>query len=104
MALITEGNINQYGVEEEYWRLLNININVQYKYADITVASYRNKEARDSNAEPMNLKKVRAKWNEEEFENYFSPQATTYRNKNIYELAYEYIKENDEHFANAIDH
>lgn len=116
MALLTEGKINQFGVTEEYWRVLSININLQYSYCDITLGAYVNAKIRNSEGEPMNIKKIRAKWNEEEFLKYFAPstfesniQTTSnaeiknIMSNNIYERIYEYIKATDAYFADAID-
>lgn len=112
MALLTEGKINQFGVQEEYWRILSINLNVQYGYCDITIGAYANSQTREKGAEPMNIKKVRAKWDEEEFFKFFSPvsfnEGTSTLNddnlsNNIYARAYEYVKQKDKHFENAKD-
>ena len=103
MALLTENKVNQFGVIEEYWRILAINLNAQYKYCDITVGAYATQEARESMAEPMNVKKIRAKWSEDEYEKFFSPQALDLANGNIYEQAYEYIKYKDEVLSTALD-
>lgn len=100
MALLTKDKINQFGVIEEYWRILSININLQYKYCDVTLGAYANQETRENDKEPMNIKKVRAKWSEDEFEKYFSPRT---KSNNIYEQAYQYIKNKDEYFKDSID-
>ena len=113
MALLTKDKINQFGVQEEYWRILSINLNIQYNYCDITLGAYANEDARDQDAEPMNIKKVRAKWDNEEFFKFFASQ--TFESKttkadessnvsdNIYERAYDYIKVRDEYFKEAKD-
>lgn len=103
MAILTEGKINQFGVLEEYWRLTNININLQYNYCDLTLAGYSTKDSRDSELEPMSFKKVRAKWSEDEFEKYFSPMAMSKGASSIYDVAYEYVKHKDEYFKDAKD-
>ena len=51
----------------------------------------------------MNIKKVRAKWDDEEFYKFFAPKVMARANTNIYAQAYEYIKSKDEYFANALD-
>lgn len=103
MALLTEGKINQFGVLEEYWKITNININLQYNYCDLTLAAYSTKDARDNNLEPMSFKKVRAKWSEDEFKKFFSPIALSRSTGNIYEVAYQYIKQKDEYFKDSKD-
>ncbi|HSQ87506.1 hypothetical protein [Romboutsia sp.] len=60
-------------------------------------------ETRLSECEPMNIKKVRAKWEEGEYTNNFSPESMDAENVNIYNKAYDYIKTKDEYFADAID-
>lgn len=120
MALLTENKINQFGVKEEYWRILAINLNIQYQYCDITLGAYASAEAREGNAEPMNIKKVRAKWSEDEFLKFFAPatfeagiakasihgedeEETSTLSTNIYQRAYDYIKVKDDYFKDAID-
>ncbi|MEG0908761.1 MAG: hypothetical protein RSH78_00160 [Bacilli bacterium] len=100
MALYKEGYENQYGVLCEYWRIINININLQYKFCDITLGGYHTKETRFEDKEPMEIRKVRAKWAEDEFEQYFSPKAISVFSieenpTNIYNNAYEYVKKDD---------
>lgn len=117
MALLTEGKVNQFGVQEEYWRILNVNINLQYNYCDITIGAYANAEARINGSEPMNIKKIRAKWDNEEFFKYFSPDTfinsseinflneteQSNMSHNIYERFYDYIKVKDKYFESATD-
>lgn len=99
MALIKANNINQFGVTEEYYKILGININLQFKFCDITVGGYMSKEARLSESEPMNIRKVRAKWTEDEFGQYFSARAVS--DISVYTKAYEYLKR-DEYFKDCI--
>ena len=113
MALLTKDKINQFGVQEEYWRILSINLNIQYNYCDITLGAYANEDARNSDAEPMNIKKVRAKWDNEEFFKFFAPQTFELKtakadessnvSDNIDKRAYDYIKVRDEYFKEAKD-
>ena len=111
MALLTKDKINQFGVQEEYWRILSINLNIQYNYCDITLGAYANEDARNSDAEPMNIKKVREKWDNEEFLKFFAHQTFELKtakadessnvSDNIYKRAYDYIKVRDEYFKEA---
>lgn len=103
MALLTKDKTNQFGVQEEYWRILNINLNLQYNYCDITLGGYASAETRDSGSEPMNLKKVRAKWDEQEFLKFFTAKAMNAEDINIYNRAYSYVKYKDEYFKDAED-
>lgn len=103
MALLTKNKINQFGVMEEYWRILNINLNLQYNYCDITLGGYMNSEARIDGSEPMNTKKVRAKWDGQEFLKFFTAQAMSKQDINIYNQVYDYIKYKDEYFKDAVD-
>ena len=113
MALLTKDKINQFGVQEEYWRILSINLNIQYNYCDITLGAYANEDATNSQAEPMNIKKVRAKWHNEEFFKFFAPETFELKtakadgssnvSDNIYKRAYDYIKVRDEYFKEAKD-
>ena len=103
MALLTEGKVNQFGVQEEYWRILNINLNLQYNYCDITIGGYVDAITREKGLEPMNIKKVRAKWDDEEFLKFFTSEDMSKDNVNIYNRAYKYVKYRDEYFKDAID-
>lgn len=105
MALLTKDKVNQFGVMEEYWRILRINIDAQYNFCDITLGGYKDQESRESFAEPMNIKKVRANWSEEEFMKFFAPRAIEDSTEvaNIYNIAYNYVKYKDEYFSDAED-
>lgn len=103
MALLTKDKVNQFGVREEYWRILSINLNLQYNYCDITLGGYVDEETRNAGLEPMNIKKVRAKWDEYEFLKFFTAKAMSEENVNIYNRAYDYIKQKEEDFKDAID-
>ena len=103
MALLTKDKINQFGVQEEYWRVLSINLNAQYQYCDITLGAYASAETRESDCEPMNIKKVRAKWSEDEFLSFFTAKAMNKENVNIYNQVYKYVKQKDEYFKDATD-
>ena len=84
MAIIKKDNINQFGVQEEYYRILNINLNLQYRFCDITVGGYASKQARMSESEPMNIRKFRAKWSEGEFLTYFTADALGENQKQVF--------------------
>ena len=84
MALLTKNKINQFGVKEEYWRVLTINLNLQYGYCDITLGGYIDEQTRIKGLEPMNIRKVRAKWSDDEFATYFTTsRIESTRNKYI---------------------
>ena len=103
MALLTKDKVNQFGAKEEYWRILNINLNLQYKYCDITLGDYIDAESRDKGLEPMNIRKVRAKWGEQEFLKFFTAKAMNEESVNIYNRAYSYIKQKEDYFKDATD-
>ena len=103
MALQIKDYVNQFGVEEGYWRILGININLQYRYVDITMGGYNSKEERDLGKEPMNTKKVRAKWSEDEFDAYFAPKTYSMSGQDIYSIAYQYVKDKDPMFKDCKD-
>ncbi|SRR5574344_875551 len=103
MALLTKNKINQFGVKEEYWRVLTINLNLQYGYCDITLGGYMDEQTRIKGLEPMNIRKVRAKWSDDEFATYFTTSRMNQQGTNIYSQVYKYIKYKDEYFSDAID-
>lgn len=100
MALVKEGYISEFGVPTEYWKITAFNFNFLLDYGDITMGGYMSKDARDKEFEPMSTRKIRCKWTDEEFFQYFSPQAL--ENTSVYQRAYEYVKE-DAFFKDAID-
>jgi hypothetical protein len=100
MALYKDNYTNQFGIPTQYWKVTGINLNTFYKYCDIELAGFYSQETRDANKEPLEKRKVRAKWTPEEFEAYFSASALD--GSSIYLKAYEYIK-NNEFFQDCID-
>lgn len=108
MALYTENRDNMYGLTTEYWKVARINIDAIYKFCDITLYGYATREARDQDKEPLEQKKVRANWSEGEFAKYFSAEALSKNRSsdplsNIYEAAYNYVKEKENMFDDAKD-
>ena len=115
MGIVIEGNTNDFGSKEEYWKVASINLNAQYKFTDIKVNTYTTKEDRDNDKEPTGYFYVRANWSDEEYGKYFSPESFGNANPtiamkiydlttqeeiekaifdeyNIFERAYEYVK------------
>lgn len=100
MALIKENYTNDNGSKEEYWKIVAINFNFLLGYGDIVMGGYPSEETRRLNCEPMSITRIRAKWTDEEFFGYFSPESL--KDKSVYDKAYEYIKLNP-FFKDAID-
>lgn len=103
MALIKKNYISPFGVPTEYWKVTAVNFNYLLDYGDITMGGYMTKETRDKEYEPIMTRKIRCKWTDEEFGEYFSAEAL--KEKNFFDALYDYIKQNpnDTFFADAID-
>jgi hypothetical protein len=100
MALFKENYENRFGISTQYWKITGININSYYKWCDIEVKGFYNKETRDANKEPLERENIRAKWTDDEFEMFFS--STALEGVSIYTKAYEYVK-TKEFFTDCID-
>ena len=100
MALKKENYETIYGVNAEHWVIQGINANDQYGYADITLVGYVNQEAYEEKKASIETRKVKVSYSNGYAEN-FSKKAVIDNNSNIYELAYNYLKENNEFFMDC---
>ena len=102
MALIKEGYIGNFGIPCEYWKIVDIHINLKYKWCDITLDGYSNQRIRmaEQKYEPLERKKIRAVWSQDEFGRFFTPYALS--DVSIYDQAYEFVKQ-DNFFVDAKD-
>ncbi len=55
------------GVTGNYWRLLTLEIQVDQKTAEGTIACYLSKEARQAGGEPLSIERYRIPWTQMEF-------------------------------------
>lgn len=103
MALKKENYETIYGAKAEHWVIQSININDAYGYADITMAGFIDVDSYESGKASIETKKVKVSY-VNGFEENFSKKALQKRSStNIYELAYNYIKENSDFFKDATD-
>ena len=105
MALKKENYETIYGVKAEHWVIQSININDTYGYADITLAGFLDVDSYINGKASIETKKVKVS-HVNGFGETFSKKAAAARNvqpMNIYQQAYEYIKNNNEFFKDAID-
>lgn len=94
MALIKE-NLD-YGFKANYWRIINVSIDILSNTAMVSIALYTNKEAQKS----LEVRTVNA-YNDT-FLKYFSKR-NIINYKDLYEASYFFLKENDEYFKEAKD-
>lgn len=92
MAIIKQIASN-YGIDAVYHRITNININYKRKQVVICVASYLTKEARRSNLSP--LEEVDIEVPKEDF--------LFFKDTNVIEYAYEWLKQNVIGFEDSED-
>lgn len=93
-----------YGVNASYWRIIELGVNYQYKIAKIRIAGYLNKEARDNNSTPLDIKAFNC--NPKEFDKFFNTDSLNELNNNPLRQAYEFVKNNEKYsneFKGAID-
>lgn len=91
--------VNDMGIPVQYWRITNINLNLNIGYLDISVNGYLTKETRDGNLNPVESKKYRA--TNDKFINTFSIKKMN-EEENIVSMAYDFLKTFDE-FKTAED-
>lgn len=102
------------GFEMDYWKINSWNINMGKNIMDITLIPYISSDTREGGLEPINeeIRKIRIydridKLNPEKtilnYTNNFSPAALENLDKSIYQLMYDYIKENVKEFEGAED-
>lgn len=126
MGLLIPDKVGDSGALEEYWKVLGININAQYKWTDIKMGAYHTQEARDKGFEPIRTKTVRANWSDEEYNKYFSPESfgnanpiasmkafnlasqeeienAIFLESNIFERAYAYVKQREKEFTGGLN-
>lgn len=102
MALRRE-YLTTYGVKAEHWVVQSINTNAFHGYADILLAGYVSEEAYHNGADPIEQRRVKVN-QDMGFENYLGKKAKSrYSNMNIYELAYNIVKNEDKFFEEAED-
>lgn len=90
---------NESGVVVAYWKVSGINLSFIGKRGFITVTGYLDEASRLAGKDQITLKQVTVKV--DLFEKYFSMEKLT--NFNIIDLAYSYLKENNEFFMESTD-
>lgn len=103
MALKKENYETIYGAKAEHWVIQSVNINDSYGYGDITLVGYVNEDAYLNGKASIETKKVKVSYSNGYEENFSKKALQKRSNTNIYELAYNYIKENNDFFKDATD-
>ena len=85
------------GVEADYWRITNINVDKLGMSCEIVLRLFYNKEAKQSIDSRVEMIADKFK-----FVQFFSAIALQSSFNDIYNAAYEYVKANSEFFADAI--
>ena len=96
MALIKK-IMTPIGVEADYWRITNINVDKLGMSCEIVLRLFYNKEAKQSIDSRVEMITDKFK-----FVQFFSAIALQSSFNDIYNAAYEYVKANSEFFADAI--
>lgn len=116
MALIKEIKTRS-GIIVAYWKITDWKINQSAKSVDIILTPYISSQTRIDGYDPVRdeVRKIRAvdyfvkegsPLNRTDYTDYFSPDAlekSALKGKTIYHAMYDYIKEKDAEFINAID-
>lgn len=102
MALKKENYETIFGIKAEHWIIQSININDTHSYGDITLIGFVDEDAYLNGKSPIETKRVKISY-VNGYSECFSKKSLQKTNTNIYQLAYEYIKENDEFFKDTID-
>lgn len=90
---------NECGIVVEYWKVSGLNLSFIGKRGFITIVGYLNEASRLTQKDQITLKQITVKV--DLFEKYFSNDKLTENNPK--DLAYMYIKDNDEFFKESID-
>lgn len=102
MALKKENYETIFGVKAEHWIIQSINLNDVHGYGDITLIGFLDEEAYLNGKASIETKRVKVSY-VNGYAKQFSKKSLTDNTSNIYELAYNYVKENDDFFKDAKD-
>lgn len=102
MALKKENYETIFGAKAEHWVIQSINMNDLHGYADITLVGFVNEEAYLNGKASIETKRVKVSYTNG-YSTTFSKKTLQRTNTNIYQLAYEYLKENNDFFKDAKD-
>lgn len=91
----------QYGVNANYFKVVTVALNTLINKASITLVGYYNKDAREGDSKSLFVKEYNIK--EDEYPSYFDTDILDQENKNVVSMSYQYIKDTDEKFSDAID-
>lgn len=94
--------VSSYGVNINYFRIVGLTLNPMIKNVNIKLAGYYNEEARRIESKTLFLKDF---WINDSalYDEYFNSELLSQLNVNPLQRGYDYIKANDESFADAID-
>lgn len=90
---------NESGVVVAYWKVSGLNLSFIGKRGFITVTGFLTEDARLADKDQITLKQVKIE--PEKFDTYFSDELMAATNPK--DLAYKYIKENNEFFMDSTD-
>ena len=102
MALKKENYETIFGAKAEHWIIQSINLNDVHGYGDITLIGFLDEEAYLSGKASIETKRVKVSY-VNVYSKQFSKKSLADNTSNIYELAYNYVKENDDFFKDAKD-
>lgn len=102
MALKKENYETIFGAKAEHWIIQSINLNDVHGYGDITLIGFLDEEAYLNGKASIETKRVKVSY-VNGYSKQFSKKSLADNTSNIYELAYNYVKENDDFFKDAKD-
>lgn len=103
MALKKENYETIHGAKAEHWVIQSINTNDSYGYSDITLVGYVSEEAYLAGKASIETKRVKVSYSNGYAETFSKKALSARGSSNIYQIAYEYIKTNDDFFKDATD-
>lgn len=103
MAICKKNYMTTFGVTAEHWVIQSINTNAHYGWADILLAGYVNEKVYTDGSDPIAQHRVKIN-TDTGFDTYLGKKSarSKFSNMNIYELAYNIVKE-DNFFKDSKD-
>ncbi len=102
MALKKENYETIFGAKAEHWVIQSINMNDTHGYADITLIGFVDEDAYLQGKASIETRRVKVSY-VNGYSATFSKKTLQKTSTNIYQLAYEYVKKNDDFFKDATD-
>jgi len=105
MALVKSTELNNTGVVGEYFKNFHIDINVLHETIKVQAICYKDAAARDAGKAPTNFRET-AEVSGEDFATWFNapiPEGATTVGEVLLPMSYDFVKQNNENLADAVD-